>query len=114
MSGEELIRDVLKVYAWLDRLELTSGMLLAVAAVLGLAMVVAAREAFSWFLKINDIKKDVGRLHEITLQLEGEIRTLQTLLRDGRKLPPDSRAETPSSAALTERTSEPVAFPLSH
>lgn len=119
MSGENIINEILNVYAWLDRMHLTFGILLAITGLLVLAAVFTAREAISWFLKVNDVKKDIQRLHEITLQLEGEIRTLQLLMRSEKPAAPEPPSPAPFTEHLQsenrdERRPDVGAFPISH
>lgn len=76
----ELIQMAQNAYNLLEQFHISLTGLLVAALVFALAFIFAVREAASWFFKVDDVKRDIRRLHEITAQLEGEIKALQTLL----------------------------------
>lgn len=73
----DIIQNAYNVF---EQLHLSVTGLLVASIVFALAFLFAVREAASWFFKVDDVKRDIRRLHEVTTQLEGEIKVVQTLL----------------------------------
>jgi hypothetical protein len=81
MSLEKLVQIVQETYAFYERLEVSPGFLIGVAALFAVAGLLALREAAAWFFKVEDIKRDIARLQETAQQLEAEIRIAQNLIQ---------------------------------
>ena len=92
-------------------------------------MLFALREAASWFFKIDDIKKDVRKLRGLVVDMEAEVRLLQSLLSQNLKLATDrsgvdaitenvAAANRPAPIAAQKEKAPEAApsfkFPVSH
>ena len=89
-----------------DSLNLSVTALVVIGLVLAVVFIFAAREAASWFFKIDDLKKDVKKVSQLVVDMEAEVRMLQGLLSQNVKLatPP----EPPMPSATLEAQPKPV------
>jgi uncharacterized protein (DUF3084 family) len=107
-------------YSLIEQFSVTG--LVVAAIVFVLAFLFAVREAASWFFKIDDIKRDVRNLHDVVLELEGEIRSLQKALTAGReniatsneKSTSDLHLASVTKTAAAAATDKPKQFPIVH
>jgi hypothetical protein len=67
-------------YAFYEQLNVSVTGLLGIAVIFFLTLLFSIREAAAWFFKVDDVKRDVRKLHEATSQLEVEIKVLQGLI----------------------------------
>jgi hypothetical protein len=79
-----------------DSLNLSVTALVVIGLVLAIVFIFAAREAASWFFKIDDLKKDVKKVGQLVVDMEAEVRLLQGLLSQNVKLatPPEPPVPT--------------------
>lgn len=80
MSLDGAIQAIQNIYAFMDKMDVTPGFLIGLALLLSLAGLFAVREAAAWFFKVEDLRTDIDRLHDIAVKLEGEIRVVQKLV----------------------------------
>lgn len=80
MNPDILPKIITDAYKLFDQLNLSVTSLVVIAAVLSLLFLFAAREAAAWFFKVDDVKRDVRKLRQLVIDLEGEMRSLQGLL----------------------------------
>lgn len=73
-------------YTMFDSLNLSVTALVVIGLVLSIVFIFAAREAASWFFKIDDLKKDVKKVGQLVVDMEAEVRLLQGLLSQTVKL----------------------------
>ena len=122
MTIESLIKYVQDFYTWAQGLDTSPGYLLGLAALFAIAGLLALREAAGWFFKIDDIKRDIARVQDTTMQLEAELRKFQALLVEANQKGVSVVEAQPTSSTeagptkLAEATSErPAAsFPIHH
>jgi hypothetical protein len=81
-----MLETIHAAYALIDQLHLTMTGIVAGCAVLTLAFLFAVREAAAWFFKVDDVKRDVRRVKDLVLELEGEIKVLQELLSQAKRM----------------------------
>ena len=83
----------------------------------------AARELLGWFFKIDDLKKDLARLHELSQNLESEMRTLHAVIYKDRQVtgpaptvvvPPAENRETGPTQLARKAAEKSAAFPITH
>jgi hypothetical protein len=86
MNVQLLPKLLSDAYTMFDSLNLSVTALVAIGLVLGLVFIFAAREAASWFFKIDDLKKDVKKVSQLIVDMEAEVRMLQGLLSQNVKL----------------------------
>ena len=73
--------DVIQViYSLFERSNLSLTGLTVVVLLFALSFVFSAREALVWFLKIDDVRREVIRVGDSVTLLETEIRSLQTVI----------------------------------
>lgn len=105
-------------YGWLDAAGISLETLLVASIVFLIAMLFASREAASWFLKTHDIKKDVARLEELTLELQGDVRALEVLIRTHLATEPAREVEAPHALPtpfmVPEKNGKRTQFQLQH
>jgi hypothetical protein len=75
-----MLEAIQSAYAFFEQMHVTVTGLVVAIVLFALAFLFAIREAASWFFKVDDIKRDIGRLKEISLQLESEVRLIQGLV----------------------------------
>jgi hypothetical protein len=102
-----------------DRFSVTS--LIAIATVFAIALLFSVREAAAWFFKVDDIKRDIKAVHDLVLELESEVRSLQN---QSNRLKPSLVRPEPAAEHRTEQSSalrtpvqpakERPSFPISH
>lgn len=122
-----MLETIKNAYAIYEQLNISVTGLIVAALILALAFLFAVREAATWFFKVDDLKRDIHRLGEITVQLEGEIRALQNLLSQAKnqaqlnlvavgseKIESTSREPMTSSSGSHLGASSAVHFPLHH
>jgi Na+-transporting NADH:ubiquinone oxidoreductase subunit NqrF len=80
MNFEMLPKVITDAYKMFDQLNLSVTSLVVIGVVLTLMFLFAAREAAAWFFKVDDVKRDVRKLRQLVIDLEGEMRSLQGLL----------------------------------
>jgi hypothetical protein len=102
---QDTLATIQNIYGLIDQFNLSVSALLAALVVFALALLFAVREMATWFFKVNDLKRDLARLHEITLQLEGELKLVQNLVLRTQTSPEVRSGEPADSAA--EPTSQP-------
>ncbi len=106
----EMLRNV---YALVEQVSVTA--LIVASVVFTLAFLFAVREAASWFFKIDDIKRDVRKLHEVVVELEAEVRTLQSYLAQAKEpLKAVVNVASESAAATPTPIEKKPAFPITH
>ena len=122
-----MIEFVNAVYAFIDQMHLTITGLLVAVAILSLAFIFAVREAASWFFKIDDIKKDVRRVQNLILELEGEVKVMQELVSQAKRLNQTEETTIDEQARLVRvrphrgadqlpavPSEKPASFPINH
>lgn len=128
MNLEILPKLVTDIYNLFDNLNLSVTSLLVIGGVLTLLFLFAAREAAAWFFKIDDVKKDVRKLRQLVIDLEGEVRSLQGLLKQNisAKAYESASAEAAAAPAAIAAATAPTAtapapaksasanFPINH
>lgn len=87
-----MLEAIRSTYDLIDQLHLTMTGLIAIVVVLAIAFLFAVREAASWFFKVDDIKRDVRKVQNLVLELEGEMKVLQELLANAKK---SARSDSP-------------------
>lgn len=92
-------------YTMFDSLDLSVTSLVVIGLLLTIVFLFAAREAASWFFKIDDIKKDVKKVSQLIVEMEAEVRMLQGLLGQNMKLA-GTPAESPDRAELVKLPAE--------
>jgi uncharacterized membrane protein len=75
-----MLDAIRSAYAIFEQLNISITGLLVIMLILALAFLFAVREAATWFFKVDDLKRDIHSLREVTAQLEGEIRALHNLI----------------------------------
>ena len=80
MNVQILPKLLSDAYALFDSLNLSVTALVGIGLALGVVFIFAAREAASWFFKIDDLKKDVKKVSQLIVDMEAEVRLLQGLL----------------------------------
>ncbi len=110
-----------RLYAFYDQFNLSMTAWIAIAVICLVAMLFAARELLGWFFKIDDLKKDLARLHELSQNLESEMRTLQAVIYKDRQVtgPTAAAASVPSADVgptllAIKATEKSAAFPITH
>lgn len=115
---ENILLGLQNFYSLVERLQVTPEFLLGLAVLFALAGLLAMREAASWFFKVDDLKRDIGRIQETALQLETELRLVQSLLTQTLTAQSAQSGETQPAAELeTTKPSDehrPASFPISH
>lgn len=107
------LETVQRTYDLFESLNLSVTGLLVLGAVLALGFLFAIREAASWFFKVDDLKRDVRRLQELVLAIEGEVRVLQNVMAQGREA--QATAAAPTLGAEKKPEAKVAAgFPISH
>jgi hypothetical protein len=108
MGFPVMLLDFIKnAYDTFEQYHVSITALIAVTLVLFIAFLFAMREAAAWFFKIDDIKRDIRKLHDLTVELESEVRTLQDIVANG------PQASSPNTQAKTT-TNKSVSFPFNH
>ena len=120
---DSVVKAIGQAYAAFDSLQISMTALLIGLAVFSFGFFFALREAASWFLKIDDVKKDVRRLREIVLEMEAELRVAQSLIQKNQPALNEASSLTqetesadivvdvaPKSAVATNRAAEPAAL----
>lgn len=87
-----------QVYAFIGQTNLSVTGIIAAAVIFCLALLFAVREAASWFFKVDDVKRDVKKLHKLTLDLESEIRSLHALIEAAQA---NAKAHDPLKPAMS-------------
>lgn len=95
------------IYGWLEAVHVSPSALAGATLFLSLAFLLALREAAAWFLKTHDLKRDLARLEELSLQLEGQIRSV----RDSIDRLADARSRTPTAEGSGEKPKPEQATP---
>ena len=109
------LETVRKTYEIFDSLNLSVTGLLVLGVVLALGFLFAIREAAAWFFKVDDLKRDVRRLQELVLAIEGEVRVLQNVMAHGREAQAASTAQAMTLGAEKKPEAKVAAgFPISH
>ena len=67
-------------YALLEKNGISLSMLIVAAVILVFALLFAAREAVSWFMKIDVVRRDIKKLRQTIERLEQEVRSTQAQL----------------------------------
>jgi len=97
-----MLEAIRNAYTVFEQLNISVTGVIVLAVILALAFLFAVREAATWFFKVYEVKKDVLRLREVTVQLEAEIRTLHTLISQVQtKTQPSFVAPPPAPQAVT-------------
>lgn len=76
-----MIETIRGIYEVFDQLNLSVWGVLGIAFVLFVAFLFAVREAASWFFKVDDLKRDIQDLREVSQELRAELHTLQSLIQ---------------------------------
>ncbi len=97
--------------AYIAQLNVSVTGLIAAAVIFCLAFLFAIREAASWFFKVDDLKRDLRKLHQLTMELEKEIRSLQSSLKAVQNQETQAIAAEMKEAAQSPK---PGGFPISH
>jgi Na+-transporting NADH:ubiquinone oxidoreductase subunit NqrF len=107
MNVQVLPKLLSDAYTMFDSLNLSVTALVVIGLLLAVVFIFAAREAASWFFKIDDLKKDVKKVSQLVVDMEAEIRLLQGLLSQNVKLatPPEPQPAAPPVAAEKTRFS---------
>ena len=115
MNPELLPKVITDAYKMFDQLNLSVTSLVVIGVVLSLMFLFAAREAAAWFFKVDDVKKDVRKLRQLVIDLEGEMRSLQGLLNQNIALASSKANEeaTAASVASSAASSGVAATPAS-
>jgi hypothetical protein len=95
-------------YAYYERLNVSATGLLAIAVIFFLALLFSIREAAAWFFKVDDVKRDVRKLHEATSQLEAEIKVLQGLILQAKSHVPAPPPAPAASASIESPSDTPA------
>ena len=77
---ENAVGFIQSCYALLEKNGISLNMLIIAAVVLVFALLFAAREAVSWFMKIDVVRRDIKKLRLTIERLEGEVRATQAQL----------------------------------
>jgi hypothetical protein len=107
MTVDAFLQYVQAAYSFLDRFHMSPRLLLGIAAILLLTAFLAVREAVTWFLKIETLKKDIRRLHSISARLDEELRAVRAFMEKqnpAASSPLTSVSRRPSVAAGDEPT----------
>jgi hypothetical protein len=110
----------------LEELNISVTGVLVIMLILALAFLFAVREAATWFFKVDDVKRDIQNLREVTSQLEGEIRALHNIIGQAKQqaalnlvtpaadlpLPSPSTSRAPLHSTSSKITSSQ--FPIVH
>lgn len=123
---DTVVKAIGDAYAFFDSLQVSVTAMVVALVIVSFGFFFALREAATWFLKIDDLKSDVRGLRDLVLQMEGEVRVLQSLLTadttpttttvtpiEKPQLPKKETAAV-EAAALSEITNAPKAFPITH
>lgn len=108
MNPELLPKVITDAYKMFDQLNLSVTSLVVIGVVLSLLFLFAAREAAAWFFKVDDVKKDVRKLRQLVIDLEGEMRSLQGLLNQNIALASAKVNEDATSAASVANEVTPL------
>jgi hypothetical protein len=107
-----MLLDFIKnAYDTFEQYHISVTALIVATLVLFITLLFAMREAASWFFKIDDIKRDVRKLHALTVELEAELRLIQDLVLKG---PPKEQSATAPSLTSPSKTAKPASFPFNH
>ncbi|MES2854350.1 MAG: hypothetical protein V4692_00725 [Bdellovibrionota bacterium] len=116
-----LFSDIVqRIYSLLDQAGLSVAGFLIVGALFSLALLFGFREAVTWFFKIDDIKKDLRRIRDSLNEVEGELRTLQTVYeRQRAKAGAAAEIEVGPETTLQSEIAKPApvkspSFPIAH
>jgi hypothetical protein len=117
--GESFGERIGEIYNTFDRLNISVEMLLVITVLLLTATLFAAREAAAWFFKVDDVKRDVRRLTDLTRELEAEIKGLRVSLEKGRPATISEivEAETLPAEVPPQKETSPAkagSFPIVH
>jgi len=119
---DSIVKAIGEAYAFFDSLQISVTTLVVCLVVATFGFFFALREAATWFLKIDDLKSDVRRLKDLVLQMEGEVRVLQSLIANeamakAGAMEPTPLPETETAAvkaAVTDLSKNAKAFPITH
>lgn len=121
---DTVVKAIGDAYAFFDSLQISVTAMVIALVIVSFGFFFALREAATWFLKIDDLKSDVRRLRDLVLQMEGEVRVLQSLLSNDSAPRPKVAEEKPQlpkketaaiqPAAVSELAKAPKAFPINH
>lgn len=75
-----MLEAIQNAYSVLDRLQFSMTQLLVITVIFSLTFIFAVREATSWFLKVDSLKKEMKKLNRTTAQLEADIKEVKALL----------------------------------
>lgn len=99
-----MLDAIRNAYTLLEQLNISVTGLIVIMVILSLAFLFAIREAAAWFFKIDDLKRDINALREISTQMETEIHALQTLIAQ-------ARTQAQLNVVLASGSQEPGANP---
>ena len=120
MNVQLLPKFLSDAYEMFDSLNLSVTALVLIGLVLAVIFIFAAREAASWFFKIDDLKKDVKKVNQLVVDMEAEVRLLQGLLTQNLKLAapgtqPEKQTEAAAPVSPAPKKEEPkTRFNLQH
>jgi hypothetical protein len=107
-----MLLDFIKnAYDTFEQYHISVTALIVATLVLFIAMLFAMREAASWFFKIDDIKRDVRKLHSLTVELETELRLIQDLVLKGPAKQQEPELTQPASPS---KMAKAASFPFNH
>lgn len=81
-SATSIVSAIQEIFAFFDSLNITATGWIVASVVFALALLFAVREAVSWFLKTDDLKRDLKRVRRALTELEGELKVVQNLLEN--------------------------------
>jgi|GEM_PF-6348064 len=118
MNVQLLPKFLSDAYEMFDSLNLSVTALVVIGLVFAAIFLVAAREAASWFFKIDDLKKDIKKVNQLVVDMEAEVRLLQGLLSQNMKLAspeaPTQKKTEPASSVLSTKEEPKTRFNLQH
>jgi hypothetical protein len=100
MNVSALPKIISDAYTMFDSIDLSITSLVLIGLVLTIVFLFAAREAATWFFKIDDIKKDVKKVSQLVIDLEAEVRLLQGLLTQNITLATDRLGREASTSPV--------------
>lgn len=121
MNAQSLLTALTQTYEFFDSLNLSVTAWVVIGLLLAVVALLALREAAAWFFKIDDIKKDVKKMRQAVIDMEAEVRSLQSLLSQNVKLAEttaltarsQAASPTPGSVQASAQGSNPR-FPVNH
>ncbi len=107
------LNAVSSAYDVIDRLQISVTGLFVIGALLLLVFLYATRELATWFFKIDRLKRDLRDLRNLTIQLDREIKNMNSVLQQYGEVKGDAPTGAPGFPVGRKPEPKP-GFQISH